>query len=364
MSESEEDKSVSGFLESQLFQINWRMMGYTLLAILLGFLIGGLIIWLAGHSPLVLYTSLFKGAFSGKFEIGTWLSHSSPIILTSLAFIVVYKSGLFNIGAEGQLYIGAFAAAWAGFALDLPKFIHVVVAVLFGIGAGAAWGFIPGVLKAKRDANEFVTSLMLSYVAIQLTSWFVSPGGPFKDPGSQAAQSPSIAGSAHLPRILPPSQLSVAFIIAIIAGFVIFYLLRNTTLGFEMRVVGTNQDAARFAGINVDKSMILSFVIGGALAGLAGAGVILGNLGRFVNGFSPGYGWDGIAGALIGRGHPLGAILASLLLGALRAGSMRLDRVTTIPYDIAMVIEGVIIFFVIVPPLLEYLGGESEDGLL
>lgn len=360
MNESDENESIAGFLESQLFQINWEMVGYTLLAIALGFLIGGLIIWLAGHSPLILYNSLFEGAFSGKFEIGTWLSHSSPIILTSLAFIIVLKCGLFNIGAEGQLYIGAFAAAWVGFALNLPPIIHVTVALLFGMGAGALWGFIPGILRAKRDANEFVTSLMLSYVAIHLTSWFVSPKGPFNDPGSQAAQTPSIAGSARLARILKPSQLSVAFILAIIAAFLIFYLLRYTTFGFEMRVVGTNQEAAKFAGINVSKSMILSFVLGGALAGLSGAGVILGNLGRFVNRFSPGYGWDGIAGALIGRGHPLGAVLASLLLGALRAGSMRLDRITNIPYDIAMIIEGLIIFLVIVPTLMKYIRGKMN----
>ncbi len=361
MNESEETESLSGFFETRLFQINWKMIGYTLLAIGLGFLIGGLIVWLAGYSPMILYTSLIKGAFSGKFEIGTWLSHSSPIILTSLAFIVVFKSGLFNIGAEGQLYIGAFAAAWAGFALNLPRYVHLIVAILFGIGAGAFWGFIPGILKAKRDANEFVTSLMLSYVAIHLTSWFVSPQGPFKDPTRQAAQTPPIPGTAQLSRILSPSQLSVAFIIAIVAALAIFYLLQNTTVGFEMRVVGTNQEAARFAGINVDKSMVLSFILGGALAGLAGAGVVLGNLRRFVAHFSPGYGWDGIAGALIGRGNPIGAIFASLLLGALRAGTMRLDRVTAIPYDITIVIEGLIIFFVIVPSLMEYFRGKSKN---
>ncbi len=360
MGEQDQDNSISSFLETQLFQVNWKMVGYTLLAIAFGFLIGGLIVWAGGNSPWLLYSSLFEGAFSGKLEIGTWLSQSTPIILTSLAFIIVFKAGLFNIGAEGQLYIGGFAAAWAGFALNLPPLIHVTVAVLFGMGAGALWGFIPGVLKAKRQANEFVTSLMLSYIAIQLTNWFVGPGGPFADPDVMAAQTPSVALTAVLPRILKPSSLSVAFILAIIAAFIIFYLLRRTSLGFEMRVVGTNREAAEFAGINVSKNMILSFVIGGALAGLAGAGVILGNLGRFVAEFSPGYGWDGIAGALIGRGHPIGAILAGLLIGALRAGSMRLGRVTGIPQDIALIINGVIIFFVIAPTLIEYFRGESE----
>lgn len=351
MAELEEEKS--DFLKTQLFDVNWGNIGYTVLAIALGFAIGGLIIGLAGYSPMVLYTSLVKGAFSGKFEIGTWLSHSSPIILTSLAFIAVLKCGLFNIGAEGQLYMGAFAAAWAGFALKLPPVLHVAVALLFGMGAGALWGFIPGVLRAKRQANEFVTSLMLSYVAILFTSWLVSPKGPFHAPTGQANQTRTVSITAQLPRILKPSQASVAIILAVAAAIVIFYLFNKTTLGFEMRVVGTNKEAAKFAGINLDKAMILSFVIGGALAGLSGAGVVLGNLRRFIDYFSPGYGWDGIAGALIGRGHPIGAIFSSLLLGALRAGSMRIDRVTNIPYDITLVIEGVIIFFVIAPVLME-----------
>lgn len=355
---NEENKT--GFLESQLFRLDTKKAGYTILAIILGLVLGGIIVWASGYSPMALYTNLYKGALSGKFEIGTWLSHSSPIILTSLAFLVVLKSGLFNIGAEGQLYVGAFAAAWAGFSLDLPPYIHLAVALLFGMGAGAIWGFIPGILRAKRGANEFVTSLMLSYPAILLTGWLVSPGGPYHAPTGQANQTRPVAVTAHLPRILKPSQLSVAFILAIIAAIVIFYILKKTTIGYEMRVVGTNTDAARFAGINVDRAMVLSFVVGGALAGLAGAGVVLGNLRRFVEQFSPGYGWDGIAGALIGGGHPIGAIFASLLLGFLRAGAMRIDRVTSIPYDIVMVIEGLIIFFVIVPTLVEYLRKRSE----
>lgn len=360
MSDSESDESKSNFFKSRLFKIDSEKIGYTLAAIMLGFVIGGIIIWLAGYSPIALYKGIYNGALSGKFELGTWLSKSTPIILTSLAFLVVLKSGLYNIGAEGQLYVGAFAAAWAGFALDLPQYLHLIVAILFGMGAGAMWGFIPGILKAKKGANEFVTSLMLSEVAVLLTSWFVSTGGPFKDPNEQASMTRPVASAARLPRLLE-SQLSAAILIAVAAAILIFYMLWRTSLGYEMRTVGTNLNAAEYAGINVSKIMVVSFVLGGALAGLAGAGVILGNLRRFVGGFSPGYGWDGIAGALIGRGHPIGAVFASLLLGMLRAGAMHLDQFTGIPRNITLVIEGLIAFFVIVPTLIEYMREGLEE---
>ncbi len=354
MPNSENGKSKTDFFRSRLFKVDLRKIGYTLAAVILGFLIGGLIIWIAGYSPLTLYGGIYNGALSGKIALGNWLSKSAPVILTSLAFLVVLKSGLYNIGAEGQLYVGAFAAAWAGFALNLPIYLHLIVAILFGMGAGALWGFIPGILKAERGANEFVTSLMLSEIAILLTAWFVSPGGPFNDPNSQAAQTPQIMETANLPKLFG-LQLSISILIAIGAAILVFYILWKTSLGYEMRTVGSNIDAAEYAGINVSKITVLSFVLGGALAGLAGAGVILGDLGRFVNGFSPGYGWDGIAGALIGGGHPIGAVLASLLIGMLRAGAMNLDAFTSIPRNITLIIEGLIAFFVIAPTLIEYL---------
>ncbi|MFW5912040.1 MAG: ABC transporter permease [Candidatus Hadarchaeota archaeon] len=362
MNNSDEVEKEVNFFKSRLFRVNFKEVGYTLVAVLLGFLIGSLIVWMSGNSPLDLYRGIYNGAFSSSFAVGSWLSQSAPIILTSLAFLVVLKSGLYNIGAEGQLYVGAFAAAWAGFSLDLPPYIHLIVALLFGMGAGALWGFIPGILRAKRGANEFVTSLMLSEVAILLTSWFVSTGGPFKDPDQQASLTRPVASGARLPDILG-SRLSIGILLAVLAAFFVLYLLLKTSWGYEMRTVGTNVKAAKYSGINVQKIMIFSFIIGGALAGLAGAGVTLGNLtnNRFIGRFSPGYGWDGIAGALIGRGHPIGAVFASLLLGMLRAGAMNLDQFTAIPRDITLIIEGLIAFFVIAPALIEYIGKRLKE---
>ena len=337
----------------EIFRINKKEMGYTLFAIILGFVAGAVVIWAAGYSVTDVYTYLYLGVFGSEFTIGTWLAHSTPIIFTALSFIVAFKCGLFNIGAEGQMYVGAFAAAWAGFTLVwLPPVIHVVVAMAIGAGAGALWGFIPGWLKAKRGCNEFVSSMMLSYVAIYLTGWFVCPTGPFYNPEGLANMSPSIAATAALPRILPPSQLSVGFIVVVAAAIIIYYILWKTPFGYEIRAVGVNPEAADYGGIKVKKIMISAFVMSGIFAGIGGAGEILGTHGVFIDGFSPGYGWDGIAVGLIAHGHPILAIFAGLLIGGLRSGALLVEQNGAAPADIATIIEGFVILFVIAPILI------------
>lgn len=329
-------------------------IGYTFIAILLAFVVGSLIIWIAGYSVIGVYWNILQGAFGGKYEIGQVLTQTTPIIFTSLSFLIALKCGLFNIGAEGQLYMGAFAAAWVGFSFNLPTVIHVIAAVVAGMLAGAVWGFIPGVLKAVRGANEFVSTLMLSYVAIQFTSWLVSPGGPYH--GSRwANQTERIAKTAELPRILQPTQLSLAFILAIFVVFLVWYLLFLAPIGYEMRSVGSNPSAAEYGGISVKRKYLLALTVAGLLAGLGGAGEVLGTHRRFIENFSPGYGWDGIAGALIAKSHPIAVIFAAFLIGTVRAGGMRVDRTGTAPYDIAIVLQGLIIFFIIAPSLLRYI---------
>ena len=344
----------------EITRINKKEVGYTLLAVVLGFVAGAVVIWVAGYSVTDVYTYLYKGVFGSEFAIGTWLAHSTPIIFTALSFIVAFRCGLFNIGAEGQLYVGAFAAAWVGFTLVwLPPVVHVIVAIAIGAGAGALWGFIPGWLRAKRGCNEFVSSMMLSYVAIYITGWFVCPTGPFRNPRGWANMSPSIAATATLPRILPPSQLSVTFIIAVVAAIVIYYILWNTPFGYEVRAVGVNPEAARYGGIKVKKIMILAFVMSGILAGIGGAGEILGTHRVFIDGFSPGYGWDGIAVALIAHGHPIFAIFAGLLVGGLRAGALLVEQHGAAPADIGTLIEGFVILFVIAPILIKSVLGRK-----
>ena len=330
-----------------------RELGPVAGAITLALGVGAIVTALTGYSVPAVFKQLALGAFGDWYQLAQTLTQATPILFTSLSFLIAFRAGLFNIGAEGQLYLGAFFAAWAGFTFKLPPVIHPIVCLLFGAAAGAVWGFIPGWLRAKRGANEFVTTMMLSYVAIYLTSWLVAPGGPYH--GTQwANQTVRIATTAQFPRLLRGAQLSWGIIVGVLIAFIVWYLLFRTPRGYELRAVGQNPLAAEYGGINVTRNMILALTLAGALAGLGGAVEILGTHRRFIELFSPGYGWDGIAGGLIARAHPLGAILAAILMGALRAGGQAIDRAGVAPADLAAVIQGLVIFFVVAPELIRY----------
>jgi simple sugar transport system permease protein len=219
--------------------------------------------------------------------------------------------------------------------------------------AGSFWAFIPAVLKTKLGAHEVITTMMLSYVALYFTSYLVNY--PFKDPTGWISQTLTVAPSAELPRILQPTQLSASILIAVALVVLTYFTLQKTTLGYEVRAVGLNPAAAENGGINVKRSMILAFLISGAIAGLGGAGEVLGVHGRFIEGFSPGYGWDGLAVALVGGLSPLGVLVAAVLFGALRSGGMTMMRVAHVPLDIVSILQALVILFVAAPMLIKYL---------
>jgi simple sugar transport system permease protein len=324
-----------------------------LIAIALAFLVGAIVLLVTGYSPLDAYGALLTGAFGDVFGIGQTFTQATPIIFTALAFLFAFKSGLFNIGAEGQLLVGAFVAALVGISFaGLPTLIHVPLALAAGALAGGLWGFIPAVLKTRLGAHEVITTMMLSYVALYVTGYFVNY--PLKAPG-WVAQTVPIAPSAVLPRILQPTQLSASIIVAIVLVAVTYYTLQRTTIGYEVRAIGLNPAAAESGGINIKRGMILALVISGAMAGLGGAGEVLGVHGRFIEGFSPGYGWDGLAVALVGGLNPIGALIAAILFGALRAGGMTMTRVTHVPLDIVSILQALVIMFVAAPMLIKYL---------
>jgi len=328
-------------------------------AVVIAFLVGALVLLATGHSPIDAYSKLLTGAFGDSYGLGQTLTQATPIIFTSLAFLFAFKCGLFNIGAEGQLLIGGFAAAWVGISFTgLPIYVHLPLALLAGAAGGALWGFIPAVLKAELDAHEVITTMMLSYVALYITSYMVNY--PFKAPG-WVAQTPFIAPAAELPRILPPTQLSGSIIVALIMAGITAFVLQRTTLGYEVRAIGLNATAARSGGINVKRGMLLALVISGMIAGLGGAGEILGVERRFIDGFSPGYGWDGLAVALIGGLNPFGVVLASILVGALRSGGMVMNRVTGVPLDVIYLIQSLVVLFAAAPQLMKYL---SKKGVI
>jgi len=323
-----------------------------LLAIATAFLVGALVLIATGYSPIDVYSAMIMGAFGDVYGVGQTLTQATPIIFTALAFLFSYKSGLFNIGAEGQLIMGGFAAAIVGISFSgLPAPLHILLALFAGALAGGLWGFLPAFLKVRFGAHEVITTMMFSYIATYLTSYLVNY--PFKAPG-WVAQTVPIADSAQLPRILQPTQLSASILVAVTLAGAVYYILQKTTLGYEVRASGLNPSAAENGGINVKKTIVLAFILSGALAGIGGAGEILGVHNRFIQGFSPGYGFDGLAVALVGGLNPVGVLLAAILFGALRSGSMLMTRVTHVPLDIVVIIQALVILFVAAPKLVRY----------
>ena len=321
-----------------------------ILAIFAAFVVGAVILTATGYDPVAVYSAMLQGAFGDTYGVGQTLTQATPIIFTALSFLFAFKSGLFNIGAEGQLLLGSFAAALVGILFkDLPAAVLVPLAVLAGGAAGALWAFVPAYLKAKVGAHEVITTMMFTYIATNLTGYFVNY--PFKAPG-WVAQTVLIGPSAELPRILPPTQLSASFILAVGLAAAVYWVLQRTTLGYEVRASGLNPSASENAGISVKRTMVLAFMVSGALAGIGGAGEVLGVHYRFIQGFSPGYGFDGLAVALVGGLNPLGTVLAALLFGALRSGSMQMMRVTHVPSDIVVVLQALVIIFVAAPTLI------------
>ena len=232
-----------------------------------------------------------------------------------------FRAGLFNIGVEGQIFIGAVTGVWAGYAITgLPAIIHIPVAMLFGAIGGALWGFIPGILKAKTGAHEVITTIMMNYIAFRLVDWLLK--FPMKDPNEFTPKTPWILETAKLPRFFDtPIRFHLGFFIAILMAVLVYLLLFKTTWGFELRMVGSNPNAARYAGVKITKTTVLAMVLSSALAGMAGANEVLGINYRLLPAFSSGYGFDSIALALLGKTHPLGVILSSLLFGFLRNGA-------------------------------------------
>ena len=261
---------------------------------------------------------------------------------------------MFNIGVEGQIFVGATFATYVGYTFTgLPAVIHLPLAILAGLIGGALWGFIPGWLKAKTGAHEVINTIMMNYIAFMITAWLLR--GPMQRPGSGKPVSPVIMDTAHLPQFFgPPIRLHAGLILAIVVVFVVWYLLYKTTIGFELRTVGTNPNAARYSGMNVPRNIILAMCLSGALAGLAGANEVLG-LNRFLaESFSPGYGFDSIALALLGKSHPIGVVLAALLFGTLRSGATSMQSIAKVPIDIITTIQALVIVFIAAPEIIRW----------
>lgn len=331
------------------------------LAILTAMIVGGVIIAMVGGNPFAAYIGLAQGAFGSFKALSETAVWATPYIFAGLAVALAFKGGLFNIGAEGQLALGAVAAALVGYALPealgfiLPAFLHISLAVGIGMLVGALWAAIPGALKAYTGGHEVINTIMMNYIALNMTSYLLN--GPMKDksPTNVIARTPLIAESARIPPLFEGYRVHWGFVFALLVALVVWWLLWKTTVGFEIRTVGLNPDAAKYAGINFRRTIILTMVLSGLLAGLAGAIEVTGLNYRHELGFSIGYGFDAIAIALLGKTHPLGVVLASLLFAGMRNGATRMQFLTQIPVDIISVIQALILLFVAADAIIRYI---------
>jgi general nucleoside transport system permease protein len=284
--------------------------------------------------------------------ISETLLAATPLIFTGLAVALGFQAGLFNIGAEGQLYVGAIGATFVGFSLTgLPLLIHLPLALFGGFVAGALWGFIPGILKARTGAHEVIVTIMLNYVAYRLVD-FVLKTPLFQREGRSDPISKVVETSAFLPPLIDGLRANWGFVVALLAAAVVSWLLFRTTKGYEFRAVGLNPSAARYAGMSIATATVLALMISGGLAGLAGTSIVLGVTHSLTFGISPGFGFDGIALALMAGSRPKGVVLAALLFGVLRAGATPMQSATGIPIDLVVVIQALVIMFVAAPALV------------
>jgi simple sugar transport system permease protein len=347
-----------------------REILYPLVAVIAAFVIGGIVVWIIGDNPFQTYRLLIGSAFSWPDGIGYTLFNATPLIFTGLAVAVAFRCGLLNIGAEGQLYVAAFAAAWVGMKfgspdpentavsqfVHLPAFILLPLCCLAAIGAGAIWGGIPGVLKARFGSHEVINTIMLNFIAVALLSYFTQYH--YKIPGDAIMQTAKISPHASLPTLgkfipgLPERiPLNLAFIFAVIACILVYVFLWKTKWGYELRATGANPAAAEYGGVSIRKQIILAMAISGGLAGMVGINEVLGYRHRYYDGFSANYGFVGIAVALLGRNHPVGVFLAAILFAILLRGGIFVDAFTMhVSKDIVDMLQGIVIILVALRP--------------
>jgi simple sugar transport system permease protein len=280
------------------------------------------------------------------------LVRSTPYIFAGLAVSLGFRTGLFNIGVEGQIFMGGIFSVWVGYSFTgLPAYIHLPFAFIAGALGGALWGFIPGLLKAKTGGHEVINTIMMNYVAFRLTDWLLRE--PMKRPGSPNPLSPIIEDSARLPQFFQdPIRFHLGFFVALATAALVYWFLFKTKWGFDLRTVGANPRAARYAGMNIVKSTIVAMSLSGALAGMAGANELLGVNHHLSQSFSPGYGFDSIALALLGGNHPVGVVLSALLFGTLRNGATKMQAAAGIPIDIISVMQALILAFIAAPAIV------------
>ncbi|MCC6802691.1 MAG: ABC transporter permease [Anaerolineae bacterium] len=323
-----------------------------IVAVLLAFVAGAVLLLILGADPIKAYATMIDGAFGNQASLFRTLTRATPLLIIAIGICIAFRGGVINIGAEGQVFIGAISAA--AFALaagnTLPPLLFALLTLIVGFVAGAAWGAIPGFLKARFDVNEILSTVMMNEIATQVLLYMLS--GPMLDPdqiaaGTRVPQSAQVPEGTWLARLAPPSQLNVGLFVGLAMAVVVYVLLWRTTIGYKIRAVGLNKAASRYAGISVRRYVLLALTLSGGLAGLAGATELTGISHRMVEGFAVGYGFSGIVVALFGRLHPLGAIPSAFLFGALLVGADKMQRTLQVPAATVTTLQGLIVVFVV-----------------
>ncbi len=327
-------------LEERQVPSIWVQIFLPIIAVIISLLISSVLIWYAGGKPLEAYYYIVKGSWGSKFAITETLVKAGPLMLTGLAASLAFNAKFWNIGMEGQLYAGAIATTWIGITFThWPSYILIPLVIILSFIAGGLWGLLAGWLKVKFNANEVVTTIMLNYIMINIVGLLVH--GPWKNPRTMWPSSPIIAKAARFPLLVKRSRLHLGVLLAFIAAIVIFILLKKMVVGYRIRAVGASQKASEYGGIDVSKIFLLTILISGGLAGLAGAGEVAGVQKKLIEGLSPGYGYAGVVVGLLGRLHPIGVILSAIFFASLITGTGMMQRLTDVPVALTYAVQGI-----------------------
>lgn len=334
-------------MKIKLKEFNWIQGAVSLIAVFLGLLAGAVLILITGNNPLEGYTYLFRGGLMSVERIGNTLATATPLILTGLSVAFAFKTGLFNIGAAGQMLFGGFCATAVALTVDLPRPLLIPILIVASILGGAVWGFLPGLLKARFNVHEVVSTIMMNWISYWIVyyavpAWFK---GEYLETESRNIPDAASLKEAWFTNLFSGSYINLGLFFAIAAVIIIAFILNRTVLGYELKAVGFNRFAAEYAGISVNRSIILSMLIAGGLAGLAGATQYLGNAINIQIGVLPSQGIDGIAVALLASNSPIGALCSAIFFGILYSGKGFMNAMIKIPPEIADTIIAAIIYF-------------------
>nr|WP_325211247.1 ABC transporter permease [uncultured Oscillibacter sp.] len=334
-------------------------------AVLIGLMVGLVAVAVSGHDPVMVFSALLKGALGDPYAISSTLRWTAPLLISSTAAAVCFAGGMFNMGIDGQLYVGSLAGTVVGLYLsDLPGILLIPIMMAVSMICGAAWAAVPALIRVKLNSSEIVPALMMNYIGIYLTDYLVHYHFMDDSGLGLSLQTSELPRGAVFPKIIPSLQITPAILIGLLVVFLFWIIIKTSKAGYSAILSGLNPEFARYGGIDVDRTRVAVMLISGALAGLCGMVEILSIRWRYESGFAPSFGNDGLLAALLGNTTPLGALIGSFFMGALRAGSLAVERSTDVSRSLTVIIQTSIICFVSARMVSKYIGFEAAANYL